>query len=292
MSKNKQKSKPNFTDYYQDLFRDRWNTLQEALQSEPVYSTIQFSERTPYYLDQASEWAATALGVQPGDEVLDMCAAPGGKSLIFARALAGKGLLQSNDRSAARRQRLQNVLQQTLPAEWHSTFQISGHDASRWGIYEQDRWDRIFLDAPCSSERHVLNSPEHIKQWSPSRSKRLATQQFAMLASALTALKPGGTLIYCTCALDPQENDGVWDKLHKKRAGLFEAIPPQELLNLIETRNCKHLAIGSADKQDIHALNPAACSEFTRHGLQFLPDKAQGRGPIWLAGARKIWGFK
>jgi 16S rRNA C967 or C1407 C5-methylase (RsmB/RsmF family) len=121
-------------------------------------------------------------------------------------------------------------------------------------LYEQNAWDRILLDVPCSSERHILASSRHLARWTRSRTKHLAVQQFAMLAAAVDAAKPGGYVLYSTCALSPAENDGVIDKALKKRAGRF--------------------SVRSAEVE---------WAEPTRHGYQILPDTACGRGPIYLS---------
>lgn len=172
----------------------------------------------PYYLlDAASVWAARALEVKPGDRVLDLCAAPGGKTLVLAETMRERGELVANERSAQRRARLHAVLKGYLPGALLERVRVTGHDASRWGLHEQDAYDRVLLDAPCSGERHILHDASEEAKWSPSRSKRLAQQQFAMLCAALDALKPGGFLVYSTCALSPLENDQVVERLLKRR---------------------------------------------------------------------------
>ena len=231
--------------------------MRQALLQEVNYHCLDLGAE-PYYLDRASLVAAEALGVRPGDRVLDMCAAPGGKSLVLAAALAGTGFLQSNDRSAARRQRLQRVLEQSLPPAWQSNLEISGHDGTNFGRYQPAAWDKILLDAPCSSERHVLQSPPHLAQWSPARAKNLAVQQYALLCSALDALRPGGELIYSTCALDERENDQIIAKLLKKRKNQVEIIP---------------------------YLSPLG--ERTQYGWHILPDQSTGAGPIYFSKMRK-----
>lgn len=251
----------NFDDYYREEFGPRWEDLKRAMGGNPVYSELSAGLQTPYYLDQASRIAAEALGVQTGDRVLDMCAAPGGKSLILALAMGAEGRLIANDRSAARRNRLHRVLDTHLPESLRSSVTVTGHDATRWGLHESGVYDRILLDAPCSSERHVINSAPHLRQWSPGRSKRLAAQAFAMLCAALEALKPGGVLLYSTCALSPLENDGVLRRLHKKRAGRFHSLPPE-----------------------------AEAGETTEFGFQIWPDTAEGRGPIYMARLTKTEG--
>ena len=76
-----------FFDYFEELFAERWPTLLESLKGEGCATKLQFADTLePYFLDEASVFAANALGVEPGMDVLDMCAAPGGKSLVIARA--------------------------------------------------------------------------------------------------------------------------------------------------------------------------------------------------------------
>lgn len=245
-----------FFDYYESLFGERWPALLEALKGEGKAAKLQFGESLePYFLDEASVFAAQVLGVEPQDDVLDMCAAPGGKTLVIASMLKGVGSLQSNDRSPDRRTRLSHVIENCLPAEWRSVINVTGYDGMKFGLHKKESYDRILLDAPCSSDRHVLNSPEHLKVWSAKRVKRLSVEQGALLASAVDALRPGGTLVYGTCALSPMENDDVVKKILKKRPSMrfdrIDEIPE------------------GADR--------------TEFGVHILPDRSEGRGPIYCA---------
>ena len=245
-----------FFDYFSNLFGERWPTLLEALKGEGCATELRFGDGLePYYLDEASVFAAESLGVEPGDRVLDMCAAPGGKSLVLASGLRGEGLLQSNDRSPDRRLRLSHVLENSLPEQWRSIVSVTGYDGVKFGMHKKESYDRILLDAPCSSDRHVLNAPEHLKVWSVKRVKRLAVEQGSLLASAVDALAPGGTLVYSTCALSPMENDDVVKKILKKRPAM---------------------------RLDEIALNLAGADR-TECGVHILPDRAAGRGPIYCA---------
>lgn len=264
MSKKNAKLPPAeaFQEHYGSVYGARWETLRAALQGAPVYRELRFGEDLEsYFLDEASAVCAEQLDVRPGMQVLDMCAAPGGKSLVLASRLMGEGLLMSNDRSADRRLRLRRVLDASLPEAWRSVVQISGHDATRWGVHEKDRWDRILLDAPCSSERHVLESPRHLDEWSFSRIKRLSEQQGAMLAAAVDALRPGGEMVYSTCALAAEENDQVVEKILKKRKDKVEPM-------------LASIALEGA--------------EATEYGVHMLPDRTAGRGPIYYARLRRL----
>ncbi len=245
-----------FFDYFSNLFGERWPALLEALKGEGCATELRFGDGLePYYLDEASVFAAKSLGVEPGDRVLDMCAAPGGKSLVLASGLKGEGSLQSNDRSPDRRLRLSHVLENSLPEQWRSVVSVTGYDGVKFGMHKKESYDRILLDAPCSSDRHVLNAPEHLKVWSVKRVKRLAVEQGSLLASAVDALAPGGTLVYSTCALSPMENDDVVKKILKKRPAM---------------------------RLDEIAHIPAGADR-TECGVHILPDRAAGRGPIYCA---------
>jgi 16S rRNA C967 or C1407 C5-methylase (RsmB/RsmF family) len=212
-------------------------------------------ELMPYYfLDGASAFAPIALQVEKGDDVLDLCAAPGGKSLLLAFGLLEAGNLTANDKSENRRFRLKRVLESYLPESFcKGQLRITGFDAGGWCLYEKEAYDKILLDAPCSSERHLLESPHHLNDWRPGRTKRLAANQWTMLASAWLVLKPGGRLVYSTCSISPLENDGVVKKLIKKFGDECEVIFPN---------------IEGGEK-----------SEF---GTTLLPDHS-GHGPFYLS---------
>lgn len=249
---------PSFDEFYTSLYEDRWPDLREAL-SQPG-TPIEFSDGLvrPYYLDEGSLLAVGQLPISDGDTVLDMCAAPGGKSLVLATHLPHTGSLVSNDRSSQRRIRLRRVLDDHLPHSIRERVSVTSHDATRWGLYEQEVYDSVLLDAPCSSERHVLQDPKALAQWSPARTKHLAIQQFAMLAAALEAVKIGGSILYSTCSISPHENEAIIAKLEKKRQGRFEEI-------LIDLPIAERLS----------------------HGYIIMPDCAEGRGPLYFCLLRR-----
>ena len=93
------------------------------------------------------------------------------------------------------------MIESSLPEAWRGIIKVTGYDGMKFGLHKKECFDKILLDAPCSSDRHVLNSPAHLEVWSAKRVKRLSVEQGALLASAVDALKPGGTVVYGTCAL-------------------------------------------------------------------------------------------
>lgn len=252
-------AKPDFHAYYRTIYGDRWTKLAEGLADEPHYHTLRNGVRIPYHLDQASYAAAVELAVEPGDRVLDMCAAPGGKALVLATKLEGRGLLVANDRSSARRARLTRVINELLEPQYAGVITVTGHDATRWGLYETNSYDKVLADVPCSSERHVISSDKHMARWSPSRTKRLALQAYAILAAGLDAADVEGIVLYVTCSLSPMENDGVLEKLMRRRGADVSILP-------VRTE------MGTA----------------TQYGKHILPDIDNGSGPLYMARLQKV----
>lgn len=257
--KNKMDSATEFNNYYKSIYNERWEELKQSLLKEKANTYFSTNLVKPYYFDEASLFCANLLDINKGDKVLDMCAAPGGKTLVLASKLKGSGLLISNDRSSNRRSRLHNVINEHLCEEYRENIHITGHDSTKWGLFEQEVYDKILLDAPCSSERHVLSDPSYLNKWSLNRPKHLSYQQFAMLAAALEAVKVGGIILYSTCAITPLENENVIKKLFKKRSGRFELVNFE--CNIAEDR------------------------EF---GKIVLPDVSDNRGPLYFCLIRRL----
>ena len=247
-----------FERYYDELLAGRWSDLRSALLSDPVYETLTSCLTSPYYLDPASAVVARALGAKPGHDVLDLCAAPGGKSLVLACELDGNGRLVANERSAARRARLHRVLDGHLTDKARAAVMVTSHDASRWALYEPESYDRVLADVPCSSERHVIQSAGALARWSPSRTKRLAGAAYAIGCAAVDATRPGGVVAYSTCALSPLENDAVVERLLTRSRGRLRPVP--------------------------EATEPAPLEwEPTQFGQIVLPDRNNGAGPMYFA---------
>jgi 16S rRNA C967 or C1407 C5-methylase (RsmB/RsmF family) len=243
-----------FNAYYTNLFGARWPGLRECLIQPPHQATIQAPLLRQYHLDDASLLCAKTIDIKPGHNLLDMCAAPGGKTLVLATLMGSDNRLTANEYSTARRKRLKHVLATHLPPRLRTQVKVCGFNALRWPNQYAGLYDRVLLDAPCSSERHVFNSPPHLAKWSSSRVKRLAKHQKDMLLTALKLIKPGGVTLYATCALSTAENDGVIQKILKRKAETISIIP-------------------------INGLP----GETTRYGFHILPDICQGRGPIYMS---------
>jgi len=255
-----------FDEFYQTIYGERWPSLKLALLN-PSEKTVRscFKGYAEYRLDQASIFAAEALQVKAGDHVLDLCAAPGGKALILAERMGARGSLVANELSSARRLRLKEVIETHVPEETRKQIQVTSYDGNQFGLKKKDSFDRVLLDAPCSSEQHLLESDPEQKDWKESRTKQLAMRQYSLLCSALLALKPGGTLVYSTCSISPLENDGVIERLLTRKKG--EAILDDDVPN--ENNEIK------------------ITFEKTRFGFQIFPDQSAGIGPIYFSRLKK-----
>jgi 16S rRNA (cytosine1407-C5)-methyltransferase len=228
-----------FEAYYRGLYGGRWDGLRESLCAERPAYAFQQGLTAPYFLDYASVLAARAVRLPDGGNtedgcgeappvVLDACAAPGGKSLVIAANLAPPARLLANELSAERRRRLSTVLDTHLCGETRSRVSVSGFDAAAAGrrTSEHGRFAAVLLDAPCSSEAHVLKDAKALAAWTPARPRFLARRQWALLSSAFLLLAPGGSLVYATCALSAEENDGVARRLLAKYGGAVTLDPP------------------------------------------------------------------
>ena len=278
MKQKKEKlcGKSGFEQFYTQIYGSRWEKLKESFYNEnqSVEYKIPGAEKS-YFLDSASVLAALSLPLNDSLQILDLCAAPGGKTLVLASRMSPNAVLFSNERSAQRKLRLQNVVQTCLPPEISERIKVSCSDGATWCTRQSECFDRILLDAPCSSERHVFLDPKYLNVWSPSRIKTVTMQQWSLLSSAYRLLKAGGIMVYSTCALCPAENDEMIEKLYKKfnKAGdAFTLLEPQ--INPDEISDFCNIQLPSFEK--------------TKYGFQILPDVQKGAGPIYFTVIQKL----
>lgn len=151
-----------------------------------------------------SQLPAMLLDLAPGQRVLDMCAAPGGKTAQIAFALDNRGTLIANDISYMRIKALQGNLDRLGVVNVTTTCT----DAANWPS-AGGQFDRILVDAPCSSEGTLRRNASLLHRLDPANSERLGPRQRALLRKAVQRCRPGGRILYSTCTFAPEENELV-----------------------------------------------------------------------------------
>lgn len=175
-----------------------------------------------YIMNPSSMLAAQWLAPQPGEEVLDLAAAPGGKSIHLAELMQNQGRLACVEPIRNRFFRLKANLER-CGVNIAQLYQADGRGIGR---KVPARFDRVLLDAPCSSEARIrFDDPESWAHWSPRKIKETSKKQRRLLLSALTCVKPGGHVLYSTCSFAPEENEGVVDHAIKRFDGQLEILP-------------------------------------------------------------------
>lgn len=162
-----------------------------------------------YYIQGASSMVPSLiLGPQPGDEVLDLCAAPGSKTTHIAQMMQNKGFLAANEGSFVRVRALVINIQRSGA----TNIVVTCRDGVGYEKFSE-RFNKVMLDAPCSDIGTARKNPRVLGMWNMGRVKRLSSLQKKLLLSAYRCLKDGGTLVYSTCTTPLEENEFVVEHL-------------------------------------------------------------------------------
>ena len=173
-----------------------------------------------YIQSLSSMLPSLILAPQPGEYILDMCAAPGGKTTQMASLMQNRGFLLAVDKVKNRYYKLRSVI--ALLGAKMITAQLM--DARK--LKPASRlFDKILVDAPCSSEgRFKVHGKKTFSYWKPRKIKEMAHKQKGLILSAARLLKAGGVLVYSTCTFAPEENEEVIDWLIRKTDGAIEVV--------------------------------------------------------------------
>ena len=163
---------------------------------------------------------ASLLPVEPGDYVLDLCAAPGGKATELAAKLAGQGFLLANDISASRARALLRNLERFGIAN----MAVCSESPQKLRAQFPGFFHKILVDAPCSGEGMFRRRPDMIADWEKKGPSHYSKIQRELILQAADMLRPGGCMLYSTCTFSPMENEGVVEWLLENRPE-FELIP-------------------------------------------------------------------
>ena len=157
-----------------------------------------------YYLQEPSAMTpADRLPVEPGDRVLDVCAAPGGKATELGAKLGGTGVLAANDLSSSRAK----GLLKNLELFGIGNVLILSEEPGKLVSYFPEYFDKILIDAPCSGEGMFRKEKKMVKAWEEHGPEFFSKIQRSIVTQAAQMLRPGGMLLYSTCTFSPEENE-------------------------------------------------------------------------------------
>ncbi len=250
-----------------------------------------FHEAGVYYIQEPSAMAPAAyLEAKPGERVLDLCAAPGGKTTQIASYMRNEGILVCNEIHSARAKILSENVERMGIRNALVSNETPQHLAEVFGEY----FDRILVDAPCSGEGMFRKNEEACNEWSPENVQLCADRQDEILDCADLMLRPGGRLVYSTCTFAPDENEGSIARFLErhleyqivavhKYEGMSEGVPEwayygadchdhrnvAECGNQCDNSECGDGGRAKRDGIDIKAL---------RHTIRLFPHLVHGEG--------------
>lgn len=211
-----------------------------------------------YYMQEPSAMVpAVYLDAQPGERVLDLCAAPGGKSTQTAAAMQGQGLLVCNEIHPARAK----ILSENIERMGIRCAIVTNESPQTLAGVFVEYFDRIIVDAPCSGEGMFRKNEAACEEWSLENVKLCAERQDGILECAASMLRAGGRIVYSTCTFSPEENEGTISRFIKKH--------PE--FSIAECRRFEGMSAGVPEWAD----EPAEGLDRT---IRLFPHKLHGEG--------------
>ena len=186
------------------------------LPDEPVSKHPHYFAGLYYIQEPSAMIPASRLPVRPGERVLDLCAAPGGKATELGVKLAGDGLLVANDISSSRAK----GLLKNLEIFGIGNILVTSEDPAKLKEYFPEFFDKILIDVPCSGEGMFRKDPAMIRSWKKNGPSHYAPIQRNIADIAVQMLKPGGMLLYSTCTFSTLENEGAIQYLLERHPAL------------------------------------------------------------------------
>ena len=211
-----------------------------------------------YYLQEPSAMTpASRLPVEPGEKILDVCAAPGGKATELGAKLKGQGVLIANDISNSRAR----GLLKNLELFGIGNMMVISEEPGKLVEYFPEYFDKILIDAPCSGEGMFRKDKKMVKAWEEHGPEFFSKLQRSIITQAAAMLKPGGMILYSTCTFDPLENEQTVEYL-------LETCPE---FTICEMQGYEGFCEGRSEYVKDH-------SEEYRKTVRIFPHKMQGEG--------------
>lgn len=202
--------------WYSDAFIVTNKTIRELTETE------QYKQGLFYIQNLSSMVPALVLDPKADETILDLTAAPGSKTTQIASLMQNQGKIVANDLSRPRLYKLRA----NLASYGVINTQIANVPGQTFWKQYPEQFDKTLVDVPCTMEGRIrCDDPDTYTDWSPRKIKDLATRQQYLLRSAVAATKVGGTIVYSTCTLSPEENEGVIDWILKKEGDAIRVEP-------------------------------------------------------------------
>ncbi len=217
-----------------------------------------YHEAGVYYIQEASAQVPAAyLDAKPGERILDLCAAPGGKSTQIAAAMQGQGLLICNEIHPARAK----ILSENIERMGICNAIVTNESPQSLADIFSEYFDKIMVDAPCSGEGMFRKNEEALDEWSLENVKICAERQDEILECAAKMLRPGGRIVYSTCTFAPEENEGSVSRFLKQH----------EEFHIVDVPKVSGMECGKKEWTE----EPA---EGLEHTIRLFPHKVEGEG--------------
>ena len=246
------------------LGRVKWNEQGYYLSQRPSFTLDPLFHAGAYYVQEASSMFLEEALKQTVDlsqplKILDLCAAPGGKSTLIQSLISKESLLVSNELIKSR----VNVLAENITKWGAANVIVTNNDPAHFQRLE-NYFDVIVVDAPCSGSGLFRKDPAAIEEWSENNVQLCSQRQQRILSDIMPALKEGGVLIYSTCSYSTAENEMICDWIAEQLAVGSLQLAIDKNWGIVETESEKH----------------------KMHGYRFYPDKVKGEG-FFIAAFRK-----
>ena len=245
-----------------------WSSNGYYLTERPSFTTDPLFHAGAYYVQEASsmfleEAIRQSCDLEQTMRVLDLCAAPGGKSTLIQSLISEESLLVSNEVIKPRA----NILSENMTKWGAANVVVTNNDPIHFQRLP-DFFDLIVVDAPCSGSGLFRKDPDAIDEWSTGNVELCSQRQQRILADIMVSLKPGGVLIYSTCSYSKAEDEEIEDWLIEHQSVSNIRLLVNQELGIVETIS----------------------SKYKSYGYRFYPDKVKGEG-FFIAVFKKQEGF-
>lgn len=217
-----------------------------------------------YVQNVSSQLPVLALAPQAGERILDLCAAPGSKTGQIAARTGGEAEITAVEKVRGRSYKLRA----NLTAQGAERVDVRCADGAHVWRREPEAFDRVLVDAPCSTEgRFRADDAETTRYWSPRKIKEMRLAQSKLLFGGLQALRPGGVLVYSTCTFAPEENEGVLSRALKTFGDAVEIVDAGIVLDGAVGRQATP-ALASWRERPFHEATAQALRVLPGEGLE------------------------